>query len=451
MKRRLSIISLLLLLCIVIGSLASCEGMFGGEDTPPEHVHVDIAGTVSLDMNSETIKMEVSVKNYIDGDTTHFNVSSSVDPSGVIKARYLAINTPESTGKIEEWGVAASRFTKDKLSNAASIIIETDGATWEYDGNGRALLWVWYKPSADAEYRNLNLELLQNGLAWGSKAEEGRYGKVALDATAQALKEKLYLFSEEKDPDFPYEQAKKITIKELRTSLAEYGLESEYYNKRVAIEGTVVYNADYTVFIVDTDPESGLTYGMQLFLSYDNDLANMLLPGNRARVVGVVKDHYGEFQVTDLRYNAMRPNDPANTALISTGNPVVYNEITVEQFYSNVKVNIDDETEKTFKFANVSLSTPVELKNLKVVDTYTTSNGGSNDGAITITCKVGDVEIDIRTAVLKDANGNVVKESAFAGKTIDVKGIIEYFDLNNTGNGTYQVKVNYLSNITIHE
>ena len=83
----------------------------GGEDDPSEttgseaeteapEVHVDYATSVKLDMNSDTLKQEVTVKTFIDGDTTHFHVPTSLMDTGVIKVRYLAINTPESTGKI---------------------------------------------------------------------------------------------------------------------------------------------------------------------------------------------------------------------------------------------------------------------------------------------------------------------------------------------------------------
>ena len=45
---------------------------------------------------------------------------------------------------------------------------------------------------------------------------------------------------------------------------------------------------------------------------------------------------------------------------------------------------------------------------------------------------------------LTDKNGNIVKSSLFAGKTIDVKGVVDYFS------GSYQIKVYSLDDITIH-
>ena len=76
------------------------------QDDPDENQNpttdaVDYASSVKLDLNSSTKKIEVTVKTYVDGDTTHFNVPTNFLDTGVLKARYLAINTPESTGKIE--------------------------------------------------------------------------------------------------------------------------------------------------------------------------------------------------------------------------------------------------------------------------------------------------------------------------------------------------------------
>ena len=63
---------------------------------------------------------------------------------------------------------------------------------------------------------------------------------------------------------------------------------------------------------------------------------------------------------------------------------------------------------------------------------------------------LGNVEIDIRTATkFTDASGNVVLASSYMNKIIDVKGIVDYFDYQNTGNGTYQVRVFTLDDLVI--
>ena len=444
------LISLLLLLCITIGCLASCEliNKLTGKDNPStgdenQHEHVDYVSQLKLDMNSETLKQKVTMKMHIDGDTTHFNAPSNLSAEGYVKARYLAVNTPESTGKIEEWGRAASRFTKEKLENAHSIIIESNDASWNYDGNGRILVFVWYQPTEGAEYRNLNIELLQEGLAMGSSPLETRYGETAVAAVNQATIEDLFVFSQKLDPEFPYGEAESITLKELRLNSANYD------GKRVAFEGVVTFYDDGTAYVEEYDAEDGIYYGIQIFDGYDNTLLNILVVGNRVRIVGVVSNFHGTWQVTDLKYNRYKPEDPANSTLISRGNEIPYTEKTVKEFNSNVNILVNDEViSKPFNV--VSVSTSISMKDLYVKKVYTTSSGNSA-GAMTLTCvdKDGN-EISIRTEVLKDENGNVIRDQVYLNETIDVYGHIDYFDLNDTGNGTYQIKVFYASNIIVH-
>lgn len=430
------------LLAVVVILLVT---LLGGNKTPtpPEDTHVNYVEQVKLDMNSSTKKLQVTMKMHIDGDTTHFFVPETVDVNGYIKARYLAINTPESTGKIEEWGKAASRFTQEKLENAYSIIVESDTDSWNFDGNGRYLVWVWYQPSADAEYRNLNLEILQEGLAVGSKSSDTRYGDAAVNCIAQATREKLYVFSDAIDPDFPYGEATSVTVKELRTNAAAYS------GAKVSVEGIVTYNSNYTVYIEEYDPETDMYYGMQVFYGYNTSLHSVFAQGNKVRVVGVVSDFHGTWQISGLTYNPMRPTDPANTAKLSSGNDVPFTETTIEKFNSQVTINLNDE-DKTFKYTQLAVSTSISMKDLTVVKVYTTTKGDSA-GAMTLTCEDSEGnQIDIRTEVLKDASGNIITESYFMGKTIDVKGVIDYFDLNDTGNGTYQIKVYTVNDVTVH-
>ena len=439
MKTSVRLLSLLLLLCVVVGSFASCDAiasLFGKEDPEPEHVHVDYVANTKLDMNSSTKKLEVTLKWHIDGDTTHFYVPTTVDTTGVMKARYLAVNTPESTGKIEEWGKKASAFTEERITNAHSIIVESDDEDWNFDGNGRFLVWIWYQPTEGAEYRNLNLELLQNGLALGSKASSSRYGEAAVAALNQANVEKLYLFSGEKDPQFPYGAAQSVTLKELRTNI------DEYLGAKVAFEGVITFNSDYTAYIEEYDPETNMYYGIQLFYGYVAALIEPLTPGNRVRVVGTVGEFHGTYQVSSLNYNAMKPDDPANTTVISEGNTVAFRECTPAEFYSNVTLENDEGEKTTVAFTKLAVSTSISMKNLVVKDVYVTASNGE----MTLTCELDGKTISVRTAFSKD-NLPTSAEGYFLGKTISVRGIIDYFDLNDTGNGTYQIKVYLLDDI----
>ena len=122
----LRIVSLLLAVCMMAAIFAACTEE---EAKPTEPAHVDYVMETKLDMNSNTIKQEVQWGKFshVDGDTSHFEVPREFDATGKVKARYLAVNTPESTGQIQEWGKAASRFTEEKrirsFCSITSIIV----------------------------------------------------------------------------------------------------------------------------------------------------------------------------------------------------------------------------------------------------------------------------------------------------------------------------------------
>ena len=446
MKNIKRILSLLLAFCLIVACFTGCKDK--GDSTNSGKT-VDYVANTNLDMDSDTKKQEVTVKSYIDGDTTHFIVPTSVSEDGVLKARYMGINTPESTGKIEEWGKKASNFTKEKLLNAKSIIVESDNNQWNVDSTGgRHLVWVWYKPADSEDYRCLNLELVQNGLSISCGTTADRYGEAMTKAFQQAKAQKLHVHSGQKDPDFFYGDAYELDLKFLRTNIELYD------NTKVAFEGVITYNNNNSVYVEEYDAETDMYYGMSVYYGYETGaLLNILKVGNRVRVVGTVTYYEtgGTWQVSGLKYREMKPDDPSNTIQISEGNAAGFAEIDAVKF-ANGKVDIDvlssldseETTTKTFEYANLAMSTSVSMKNLKVVDIYTTHNGGDNDGAMTLTCKVGDTFVDVRTIVLRDENGNMLTESDFVGKTIDVKGIVDYFS------GAYQIKVFNSNDITVH-
>lgn len=441
--RRLSVF---LILCLILGSLAGCQPSnpddSTGSSTPLQTV--DYAGDLKLDMSTSTLKQEVTVKTYVDGDTVHFNFPGSVIPGGVLKARFLAINTPESTGKIEEYGKAASNFTKQTLMQAESIILESDNDTWNLDSTGsRYLVWVWYKTADMTDYRNLNIEILQNGLAIASNSGGNIYGDVALAALAQAKSQKLNLFSGQKDPDFYYGDAVELDLKELRTN-------TEAYNgTKVAFNGVVTTDSNNSVYVEAYDSETDMYYGMSVYYGFGltGDGLQILTVGNEVRIVGTVQYYEtgGTWQVSGLTYRAMKPDDPGNIQKISEGNSAAY-VLTDPDTFANGKVSIDSEDgPQEYPYAALSMSTSIAMNDLKVVSVYTTDNEeSSSNGAMTLTCEVDGVRISVRTVVLRDSSGNLITAETYQGKVIDVKGVVDYFD------GNYQIKVFSANDITIH-
>ena len=438
--------ALALALVTLTGLLGACSSgdpaatTNGGDQQQVEHV--DYVASLTLDMSSPTAKQEVTVKTFIDGDTTHFNFPGGNFPNGVLKARYLAVNTPESTGKIEEWGKAAANFTKTALKSATSIIVESETAGWDADSTGdRYLVWVWYKKADSEPYRNLNLELLQNGLAIASNSANNHYGDTCMKAIAQAKAEKLKVYSNEKDPDFFYGGAATITLRELRCNLTDYN------NTKVAFEGVVTRNAGESVYVEEYDAETGLYYGMYVYYGYNLSSAGLkiLSVGNRVRIVGSVQYYEagGSYQVSDINYNVRKPDDPNNIKLISEGNAAAYTETSLSTFKSEVTLELGEE-KKTFKYAELALGTSVSMKGLTVKDVYTTQSETDSNGAMTLTCQDAEGNtVSVRTVVLRDADGNTITDSYFRGKTIDVKGIVDYYD------GAYQIKLFSLKDVTV--
>lgn len=411
-------------------------------NTPAEII--DYAASVVLNMGSSTAKEEVTVKTFVDGDTVHFYVPTDVISTGVLKARFLAVDTPESTGKIEEYGKKASAFTKEKLSAATSIIIESEDGTWNPDSTGsRYLAWIWYKTADMTEYRNLNIELLQNGLAIANKSSQNKYGSACISAINQAKAQKLNIYSGEPDPEFYYGDAVELTLKELRTNIEAYN------GIKVAFNGVVTSNSgNQGVYVEDYAPETDMYYGMYIYYGFNisGTGLDILSVGNEVRIVGSLQYYEtgGTWQVSDLTYRLMKPDDPGNIQKISDGNSAAYVTTSAEVFTSG-KVTIDvNDAPVTFDYAELAMGSTIEMKGLKVVNISTTTKEDSaSNRAMTLTCEVDGYTVHVRTAVLYDENGQLITEDAYAGKTIDVKGIIDYFS------GTYQIKVFSPDNITI--
>lgn len=451
MKMYTRVLSLLVLVCLVVGCMAGCQTPAGttASTEPGLQPFVDYTAETKLVMDSPTKKQEVTVKNFVDGDTTHFNAPAGEFENGVLKARYLAVNTPESTGQIEAWGKKASVFTKEKLSSADSIIVESDDEKWNMDSNGRHLVWVWYRPAGETDYRCLNIELVQNGLSQAAGSTTNRYGTISMNAFMQAKIYKLNVHSGEKDPDFYYGDAFEIDLKGLRTNT------KLYEGKKVAFEGVITRYNGNSLYIEEYDAETGLYFGISVFDGYaTGELMNILKIGNRVRVVGTLTYYEtgGTWQVSGLTYRAIRPNDPNNTQLISSGHEAG-NPLTDPATFLNGKVDIEtlkelngEETEvTTFDYADLAMSTSIRMNNLYVKDIYTTHNGGDNDGAMTMTCEVDGITITVRTAVLRNADKELYTKDDFLHKTIDVTGIVDFY------NGEYQIKVFSAMDINIHE
>ncbi len=493
MNKLSKLLILLAVITMIVGCFAACN-LINPPEEPHEHTYVDgkcecgekdpdyveevkfvdYAAQLKFNENSGKKWTYATVKSYIDGDTTHFYVDGTDFPDGFVKARYLGINTPESTGIIEPWGKKASNYTKTQLQKAESItngiIIESDTATWDLDSTGdRYLLWVWYKTAENEDYRNLNIEILQQGLAYGSSTTSNTYSEYTSAALYQANTLKLYVFNKKvKDPDFYYGEAINLTLKELKTaekvwSEADNRYKNKYEGLLVKFEAVVAKQSGYTIYVEEYDSQNDMYFGMQLYTGFGYPRMSDFTIGNRISVVGTLQyyDTMGTYQVSNLQYDILFDDWEGGCRVLETGNAASYREGDVNQII-NGKINIESYVEETdengevteviknveFDYGELAHYSTVSLKNLTVQSVYTTNNGGDSDGALTITCKDANGKtIKIRTASkLVREDKSIVLESDFpTGTVISVRGIIDSFG------GDYQIKVFNINDITFAE
>ena len=169
--------------------------------------------------------------------------------------------------------------------------------------------------------------------------------------------------------------------------------------------------------------------------------------GNEVRIVGSLQFYEGggTWQVADLEYRAMKPDDPNNIQKLSDGHKAAF-VLTDPQRFCNgtVDVVVDDQV-VTRPYAEMVMSTSIRMEGLVVKSVYTTPGDESpSKGAMTLTCELDGITVEIRTEVLRDANGNLITQDAYLGKTIDVNGIVDAYS------GSYQIRVFSANSITVH-
>ena len=147
-------------------------------------------------------KQIVTLEKCIDGDTAWFNLDNKK-----IKTRFLAIDTPESTNKIEKYGKDASNFTCNELKSANVIEIEYDKNSDKLDKYNRHLVWVF-----------TDNELLQEKIVKKGLAEikyiygDYKYLDILNDAQDEAKKNKLNIWSNTSDDSILYNVIVVISI-----------------------------------------------------------------------------------------------------------------------------------------------------------------------------------------------------------------------------------------------
>ena len=379
---------------------------------------------------------EVSVVRYVDGDTSMFKTSTGE----IFTTRYLGINTPESTYRIEPWGFSASKQNKEIigecLENGGKIVLQADTSEGRTDSNGRYLAWVWLI-SKDGDSRLLNLELAELAYAQVKCETNALYYQSLLAAIQPLVLAKVRIYGE-KDPAYDYnKEGVQMSIKEVRE---KYGTpeQIEAYSKGgettsttgelivsgagtlVVISGTVVRkNGNTNAYIQQYDEETNKYYGIYVYGGYNT--INKLLLGANVEITAKIGYYYGSLQLTDL-------TSDKRIKLYNVNNEIVYEDMLPEDVDD---INNYSQIGRLVRVSNLKVTGYKDADNTNAFSIYTSyvdSNGKTQ-------------KLDIRVdsgIILRDPDGKQIKSGAyFQNKTIEsIIAIIGYYNWESS-NITY--------------
>jgi endonuclease YncB( thermonuclease family) len=163
-----------------------------------------------------------------DGDTVRFKTPGA---DTTFPVRFLGINTPESTAKVEPWGVKASHFTEQTLTGAANICLVNDIDVYtQYDSSGgRNLGFVWYQKTDSSAWRLLNLEIVEQCYSKDllfTDSPKLNYLS-SFTAAGKAGQKCGYRVYGAKDPDYDYsDDVVEATLYKIRNNYADLGIDA---------------------------------------------------------------------------------------------------------------------------------------------------------------------------------------------------------------------------------
>ena len=401
---------------------------------------------------------QVTLKTAIDGDTAHFNEDGNDE---IIKCRFYGVDTPESTGKIQPWGKAASNFTKEKLTNASkngTIVISVPQDEYTvptHDSTGsRYLALIWFNEEVkNCDYKDLkllNLLLVQEGYSEVKNATEmERLEPIFRSAWEQAKEYKLNMFSGEDDPLYNYGDYETVSLLdmkiELENQIAAQKKGEEYTNKydnaKVKVVGTVVGYANRILYLQNYySVENGGRFGygefagINIFVGMSSINSMFTAVNTYLQVCGTAVDseNFG-FQISGCTFKPYNPKENDAQVLISP-----------EDNNDEFKMYTFEKTASEIKQDNYELiNSPVEIEeNVKVTGGYT---GDSSSLTLYVETENGN-KVDFNVYIsfiykpeeINNPSLQWIKYEEFVGKTFSLKGIVS---LHKTTSGNYNIQI----------
>lgn len=255
---------------------------------------------------------KATVDAYTDGDTTRFILASG----DVVIIRYYSVDTPESTGDVEKWGKAASKFTQKQLSGASEIVLEATTTPASHDSYGsRYLGYVWYRESSDVAFKCLNLELVENGYSENKGVDTSSYpyNEYFKKAHSFAKSIQLRLHSSLDDPLFDPNPVE-MTIKDFWDNTDAYYNRDSDVGSKVSFIGyfeslEVSSSGTYTFRAAELDQETGEVNVLNVYAAYQSNPASKMKLGHLYKIIGTVQNYNGTFQISGISYREVKSGD----------------------------------------------------------------------------------------------------------------------------------------------
>lgn len=429
----------------------------------------------------------VSLRSCTDGDTANFVQEGYVDEFGAyvtIKTRFLGVNTPESTAKVQPWGKKASLFTKHVLEEAQAKADEESAAagkkvfnialinspkTFEEkdSSGGRWLAFIWYRKSSADKWRLLNLELVEQGYSTNQLFKDDEvcpYCPAFERCEEVNTKLKLRVYGTD-DPDYDYnEKAYEYSLWSVIHHYNEIGITDDGSSGvQLVVTALVVGIQGDNVFLRDVllDDEqvnnNDMSYaGLYAYAGYNSSLCSILqngseLQGMDGKGVGVIIRFYcratyynGNIQLSDVKTSTVGKKkiemvtesnfskfvNEFSWSNIAQTRAVTYADLNKDssaQFIDPTTVTSDVLAAHQYHF----ISTNVVIRSVSPADRDEEGNiistqnpywykGNANDNSYTVYAKVGDLVVNLRV----DTSISPFIEHAFfgTGDAYDVSG-----------------------------
>lgn len=426
-------LSILLAVSSILG-LASCapasessssskeeENSSSSSSSSSSAEYVDYAGNGSVQLQLDytghsfwTDGVEqVTLYQTIDGDTAHFTTKEkNAKGDTILKSRFYGIDTPESTGKVQEWGKPASNYTSEILTRAnknGTIVVSSPsseyGAPSPDSTSVRYVSLIWVneteKNAPKEKLKLLNLMIVQDGYSWVKNVSDiPEYSDTFYAAESQARALGLHLFGTEKDPLFNYGDYKNVSLLDIKTevvaTLNDPSHKNAFHNEKVTVQGTVagfsnhiLYLQDYCSYLDDSgeplyyNDKGESTYqdkidagikgeyaGINVYVGMSAIPSKFTTVGNYIQISALALESNFGFQLTDGTF------------------PTVSYDENDAQVLIKAKDNTEEHALHTFEYTSAEVNALIANKNyeslncsIKVTDAVKVTGGYDSDSA----------------------------------------------------------------------